>query len=167
MEMRAQITVHVPADQAWTLVGERFGQIATWASPITASVLDGSPGEGAVRTCHVRGFGPVPPGIIRERLLSYDPETRSLSYEADGLPWFVTRAVSRWSVHPVDGGTCTVGVHATLTLNLLLRPFGPAMRRRMMIDSAAVLDDLAHRLQTGSPHPRKIAGAGNSAPTVL
>ena len=40
VEMRAQITVAVPAGQAWALIGEQFGQIADWASPITASVLD-------------------------------------------------------------------------------------------------------------------------------
>ena len=99
--------------------------------------------------------------------LSYDPQARALSYEADGLPRFVTRAVSHWSVHAVDGGGCTIHVYATLNLNPLLRPFGPAIRWRMRIDSAAVLGELAHRLQTGTPHPRKIAAAADNATTVL
>src|SRR5262249_46267680 len=98
--------VQVPEGEAWALVGEQFGRIATWASPITASFLDRQPGKGEVRTCHVGRFGPVPPRVIRERLLSYDPDTRSFSYEADGLPWYVTRAVKRWSVRPAIGGGC-------------------------------------------------------------
>jgi len=72
MEMRAEVTVQVPASEAWALVGEQFGRIDTWASPIMASFLDRPPRQGAVRTCHVRGFGPLPLGVIRERLLSYD-----------------------------------------------------------------------------------------------
>ena len=92
MEIQAEITVQVPADQAWALVGAQLRQIAAWASPITGSSLDGPPLTGAVRICHIRGFGPVPPGVIRERLLSYDPAARSWSDQADRLPWYITRA---------------------------------------------------------------------------
>jgi len=167
MEVQAEITVQVPADQAWALVGTQFGQVAAWASPITASSLDGPPQSGAVRVCHIRGFGPVPPGVIRERLLSYDPAARSLSYQADGLPWYITCAVSRWQVRPADGGASAVSIRATMTLQPLLRPFSPAVRWRMRRDSAAVLDELAHRLRTGLPHPRKVAAASNGSSTVL
>jgi hypothetical protein len=166
VEMRAQITVAVPAGQAWALVGEQFGQIADWASPITESVLDRPVGEGAVRTCHVRGFGPVRPGVIRERLLSYDPDTRSLSYEAQGLPRYMNRAVNRWSVRSADEGTCAISVHATVSTHPLLRPLGPALRWRLRRSSAGVLDELVHRLQTGSPHPRKIAATTDAASTL-
>jgi hypothetical protein len=166
MELRAEVTVQVPEGEAWALVGGQFGRIATWASPITASFLDRSPGQGAVRTCHVRRFGPVPARVIRERLLNFDPDTRSLSYEADGLPWYVTHAVNRWSVRPAIGGACIIGVHATVTMHALLRPFGPAVWWWLRRSSADVLDELIHRLQTGSPHPRKVAIAPEAASTL-
>src|SRR5262249_4377550 len=40
--------VQVPEGEAWALVGERLGRIATWASQITASFLDRPPGRGAL-----------------------------------------------------------------------------------------------------------------------
>src|SRR6266567_7829575 len=37
------------------------------------------------------------PGVIRERLLSYDPAARSWSDQADRLPWYITRGRCRQS----------------------------------------------------------------------
>ncbi len=100
MEMRSELVISAPAEDAWVVVGERFGEIGEWASAITESVMDGQPDVGQVRTCRVAGFGPLAPGVIRERLAGFDPEARSLSYEAaEGMPGFIVRAVSRWSVH--------------------------------------------------------------------
>jgi hypothetical protein len=105
MKMRAEVMVQVPAGQAWALVGEAFGEIAAWAAPISASSLDTPAAPGSVRTCRIRGFGPVAPGVVRERLTRFDPAQRSLSYEAvDGLAWFIIRAVNRCSVHVHDPG---------------------------------------------------------------
>ncbi len=158
MEMRAELVVGKPAEDAWAVVGERFGEIGEWASAIAKSSMDGQPGAGQVRTCHVAGFGPVAPGVIRERLVSFDPEARSLSYEAaEGLPGFIARAVNRWSVHPGPGRSCTVRIHATLTLRPTARPLGPVLRWRMRADTRRALAELRHRVETGRPHSVKTA----------
>ena len=159
MQMRAEIMVGVPADQAWALVGERFGDIGTWAAPITRSSLDAATGPGAVRTCHVRGFGPAPAGVVHERLITFDAAGRSLSYEADGLPRFIAGAVNRWSVTAQGEGACTVRAHATLTLRGPMRLLGWLVRSRLRASATAVLDELRHYLETGTPHPRKLAAA--------
>jgi hypothetical protein len=120
--------------------------------------MDGPPAAGQVRTCHVAGFGPVPPGVIGERLLHFYPQARSLSYEAvSGMPGFIRRAVSRWSVHEGPGGASTVRIRATVTLRPPARPLGPALRWRMRADSRRVLAELRHRVETGRPHPAKAA----------
>jgi hypothetical protein len=85
MEIRAELVINAPAEDAWVVVGERFGQISEWASAITQSVIDGPPAAGRVRTCQVAGFGPIPAGVITERLVRFDPDARSLSYEL-GVP---------------------------------------------------------------------------------
>ena len=92
MRMRAELVVNATAGDAWVVVGERFGEIGEWASAITESVMDGPPAVGHVRTCRVAGFGPIAAGVIKERLTQFDPEAKSLSYEAAGLPWFITRS---------------------------------------------------------------------------
>ncbi len=161
MEMRAELVISAPAEDAWAVVGERFGEIGEWASAITKSVMDGQPGAGQVRTCHVAGFGPVAPGVIKEWLTDFDPEARSLSYEAaEGMPRFIARAVSRWSVHAGPGRSCTVRIDATLTLRPAARPLGPVLRWRMRADTRRALAELRHRIETGRPHPAKAAALG-------
>src|SRR5260370_16990800 len=61
MEMRAELVISAPAEDAWAVVGERFGEIGEWASAITKSVMDGQPAAGQVRTCPFAGLGPLPP----------------------------------------------------------------------------------------------------------
>ena len=158
MELRAELIINASAEDAWLVVGERFGQIGEWASAITESTMDGQPGPGRVRTCRVAGFGPIRPGVIKERLVHTDPEARSLSYEAaEGMPGFIVRAVSHWAVHPGPAGACAVRVHATVTLRPAARPLAPILRWRMRADTRRVLAELRHRIETGQPHPAKAA----------
>jgi len=56
MEMRAELVINAPAEDAWAVVGERFGEAGQWASAITESVMDGPSAAGQVRTCQVAGF---------------------------------------------------------------------------------------------------------------
>ena len=158
--MRETVTVGVPADQAWALVGRAFGDIGTWATPIVTSTMNAPPAPRSVRTCHIRGFGPVAPGVIKEQLTRFDPAERSLSYEwIEGRPSFIVRAINRWSIHSTDPGTCTIRVQATLTLHPIMRPLGPLLHWWMRRDARKVLDELTYRLETGTPHPRKLATA--------
>ena len=158
MELRAERVISASAEDAWVVVGEHFGQIGEWASAITESFMDGRPGAGQIRTCHIAGFGPIAPGVIKERLVDFDPEARSLSYEAaEGMPGFIVCAVSRWSVYEGPGTACTVRIHATLTLRPVARLLGPLLRWRMRADTRRVLAEFRHRVETGHPHPVKLA----------
>jgi hypothetical protein len=152
MEMRAELVINAPAQDAWIVIGERFGEIAEWAPAITESVMDGPPAAGRVRTCQVAGFGPIAAGVIKERLTQFDPQARSLSYEAAaGMPRFIAGAVSRWSVHTGPGSACTVRIHATLALRRVARPLSPALRGRMRADTRRALAELKHRVEVGHP----------------
>jgi hypothetical protein len=158
MEMRAEVVISAPAEDAWVVVGERFGDISEWASAITGSVMDGSPAAGRMRTCQVAGFGPIAAGVIKERLIEFDPGARSLSYEAAaGMPWFIVGAVSRWSVHPGPGSACTVRIHAALALRLAARPLSPALRWQMRADTRQVLAELRHQIEAHHRGPASLA----------
>src|SRR3954466_5103959 len=99
MEIRVAVSVRVPAERAWALVGESFADIGTWAAPIVSSTMDVPAAPGSVRTCHIRGFGPVAPGVVKERLTRFDRAGRSLAYEwVEGRPSFIVHALNRWSV---------------------------------------------------------------------
>jgi hypothetical protein len=160
MDMHGEIFIQAPARAAWAVLGERFGRIAEWAAPITASSLVGAPGAGAVRTCHIAGFGPVKPGVIRERLVTFDARAMSFTYEAvSGMPAFVASAVNRWSVHHRGDTACVVSTHATIELRGAARLLGWLMRSRLQRDGALVLEELRHMVEQGQAHPRKVAAA--------
>jgi hypothetical protein len=150
----------------WAALGERFMHVGKWAAPITSScpLSEEHPGVGVVRACHIEGFGPVKPGTIHERLTSFDRERMTFEYEAlEGMPSFITRAVNRWSVHPLDDRRSQVRIHATLTLK------GPAvllsclLKWQMQWGGARVAEELKYFVEHGKPHPRKLAARGASA----
>jgi hypothetical protein len=160
MDMHREILIQVPAHAAWDVIGERFGEIAEWAAPITASSLAGAPGVGAVRTCHIAGFGPVKPGVIRERLVAFDAQAMSFAYEAvSGMPAFIANAVNRWLVHHRSDTACVVSTHATIELRGAARLIGWLLRFQMERGGAQVLEELRHMVEHGRAHPRKIATA--------
>jgi hypothetical protein len=114
--------------------------------------MDGPPAAGRVRTCQVAGFGPLRAAVIKERLIEFEPEARSLSYQAAaGMPWFIVGALSRWSVHAGPGSASTVRVHASLALHRAARPLTPVLRWRMRADTRRALAELRYRVETGRP----------------
>ncbi len=168
MELEVEVAIDAPAATAWAVIGEQFGRIGEWATPITSSRLDREPGIGAVRDCHIARFGPVKPGVVRERLILFDPAAMSFAYEAvDGMPKFVARAINRWSVEPLDSHRCVVRMRATLELRGWARLFGFLLGPRMQRDGARVLEELRYQAEHGIPHPRKRrAMARRNAATV-
>lgn len=166
MDLRNEITINAPAAAVWAALGERFMHVGEWAAPISSScpVGEATPGVGVVRACHIDGFGPVKPGTIQERLTSFDRDRMSFEYEAlEGMPSFITRAVNRWSVHPLDGERSLVRIHATLTLK------GPAvllsclLRWQMQAGGARVAEELKYFVEHGKPHRRKLAASSATA----
>ena len=43
MRIRAELAVSAPAQDAWAVAGERFGEIGGWAPAVTRSGMDGRP----------------------------------------------------------------------------------------------------------------------------
>jgi hypothetical protein len=122
MELRAQVAIGSPAHTAWAVLGEHFGQIGEWASPITSSCVEGEPAVGAIRTCQIAGFGPFKAGTIKERLVKFRSRgdvagLRELRRDAELRP----ERDQPWPVHPETEATCLVRIHATLELRGPLR----------------------------------------------
>ena len=167
--MRAAVTVDATPDQVWEVVGERFGDVAQWATPILTSRLvsespqaggavgqvpEQVPAEGVARVCGIGGFGPFPAGEITERLTVFDRSVRRLEYRAvRGMPPMLRSAVNRWSVHPVPGAhdRCVVRVHATLRLRWWAAPFGPVMAWQLHRGARGVLQELRRWVEGGRP----------------
>ena len=154
-----ELVVAAPADAVWQVLGPGFVRIGEWATAIPASSalpavtgLVDAPVAG--RVC-ATGLRMVPE--VTETLIAYDEANRSLTYEASGMPAFVTTARNTWTVLPISGQRCLVrldaqfdtrGVIGALARWLLLYQVGRTSRH--------LADDLRHYVEHGVPSPRKL-----------
>jgi len=158
MKITAEVVIEAPASAAWSVLGDCWAHIGRWAAPITSSSVDGELLAGTVRTCHTARFGPVAPGVIKERLLEFDPAGRCFTYESiDGMPGFIKRAVNHWSILPLDDGRCVVRSEATVELRGPMVLLSFVLARSFKANGARVFEELRHRVEHGVPHPRKVA----------
>lgn len=159
MQVQMDIEINAPADEAWKVLGEGFGEIAEWDSGLKASSLVGGLKTGGIRTCESStGFGPFKAGIVQERLVTYDPSSMIFAYEGiSGLPGFVGHAGNRWSIHNVDLQHCIVRFVATIEFRGILKTLGPLigplMKLLMKADLKRFVKELRYRVEIGRPHP--------------
>ncbi|KAG9449132.1 hypothetical protein H6P81_009097 [Aristolochia fimbriata] len=100
----------VSADQVWSQV-EDFGNVHKWLPTIdSTSLVEGEPGKlGCVRRCS----GPPAPGsdvptFTNEKLVEFDPATRTLSYRVLENNIGFGDFVATWKVVPDSDGGCSI-----------------------------------------------------------
>jgi len=171
-DLSTHLIVDAPADAVWDVVGPRFAQIGDWATAIPASAAIATPTAGSAaaatrlpvvptavgapvagRVC-TTGLRLVPQ--VTETLVAYDDANRTLTYEASGMPAFVTTARNTWTVTPLDQQRTRVSVHARFdTRGLLGRLARWAILAQVGRTSRHLADDLRHYVETGTPSARK------------
>ena len=159
--------IAVPADAVWDLVGRRFGRIGDWATAIPTSTPIGhtfdqtassavseivdAPDAG--RVCQT-GIRLMPQ--VTETIVAYDDATRTLTYQASGLPGFVTTARNTWTVTPLGQRRTRVSLQAQFDTRGLLGALACwAILLQVARTSRHLAEDLAHYLEHGTPSPRK------------
>jgi len=151
------------------VIGPGFARIGEWASVIPASAPVPAP---AVTPGPAAGLpaaaaqAPVPGRVcttgsrllpqVTELLVAYDPAGRTLSYQASGMPAFVTLARNTWTVIPDGERACLVSLDAQFEARgvpgLLARWVIALQSRR---NARLLQADLRHYLSHGTPSPRK------------
>ena len=153
MEIHTEFEIAASSAEVWETAAEGFGEIGQWASALASTHREGELGVGCVRVCESQAGWPFKAGVVRERLVSFEPELRRFSYEAfEGLPSFMPRAVNRWTLIDLGPDRCLVRTHATVEtrgaaslLSPLVRAMVGRMGRRFMADLEAHL----HRRRAG------------------
>lgn len=163
-EFSVDLLVAAPADAVWKVIGPGFTRIGEWSTGVVASTAvargavdtrapDVGVAPAAGRVCET-GLRLVPQ--VTETFVAYDDAARTLTYEAGGMPWFVTLARSTWSVTPMDTTRCRVSLRARFDtrgpLGLLGRWVILGQARRA---ARHLAEDLRHVAETGTPSPRK------------
>ncbi|MEO0588681.1 MAG: SRPBCC family protein [Planctomycetota bacterium] len=166
MKILRDITIDASPDRVWEVLGPGYADIGRWMSAVSHS----SPVIGqqaapnaplAGRTCET-DLGP-----FKESILEYDEEKRVLAYDAQGdsMPFFVTYLANRWSVTGY-GNTAYVNSQVTVKVKF---PFGvmlPMMRLKLGPVLTHAVEELKHYVETGEPHPRKVAAMNQAKPSL-
>lgn len=161
--------VAAPAEQVWEVIGRRFDRIGDWATAIPASTpipgarlaasttVANPPSLPAVVDAPVAGrvcqTGIRLVGEITETLTAYDDTNRTLTYQATGMPAFVTLARNTWSVIAIDARTCRVSLRARFETRSRLGRWIILAQTRCA--GRHLAGDLRHYVETGTPSPRK------------
>ncbi len=129
MKIETTLDIDAPASAVWHVLGEQFGDVAEWADSIQKSSLDRPLGKGAVRTCDLKAFGPVPAGQITEELTRFDRDSRSLTFVVrSGVPRFMRFVENAWTLEVLDERRSTVKSRATFHLAWWVLPLSPLFR---------------------------------------
>jgi hypothetical protein len=163
-QLTTHLTIDAPADQVWQVIGPGFARIGDWATTIPASAAIPVPARAAAgpvaadapvtgRTCST-GTRLVP--HITETLTHYDQPSRTLTYQADGLPAFITATRSTWTVTPAGEATCQVTVTGHFQTHGVLGVLGCwAILAQARLAARHLQADLRHYVKHGTPSPRK------------
>ncbi|HET9970550.1 MAG TPA: SRPBCC family protein [Streptosporangiaceae bacterium] len=163
-QLTTHLAIDAPAGVVWQVIGPGFARIGDWATSIPASAATPVPAPAAAspavargpvtgRTCST-GIRLVP--RITETLTGYDEQGRTLSYQAAGLPGFITAARSTWTVTPAGEAACRVTVTGHFQTRGVLGLLGCwAILAHARLTARHLQADLRHYVKHGMPSPRK------------
>jgi len=151
-EVNREITINVPADQLWEMVGPGFIEVYKWSSSVDhaegsgAGKFDGAVCDKRYCDVNVKGFSQ-----ISERLIKYEEGNMNLAYQViDGMPGFITKAVNDWTVVPIDANTSKLVMKAQFEskgfMGFMTRGM---MKKKMGKTLTTVLNDAKVYAETG------------------
>lgn len=157
MQIHTAINVSAPAEKAWEVIGEKFGDFGEWTTALESSSLRGELGVGATRVCRTNGVGLFPPMVAEERLITFDPEQKSYTYVVTkGLPAMFKRAQNAWSIETIDKTNCIVHSHVNIEMKTWIRPFSWIFGMAIKRDMKKFFSEMSYFIETGKIHPRKM-----------
>ena len=93
---------------------------------------------------------------ISETLTSYDEHSRTLTYQAAGLPAFITTARSTWTVTPAGEAACRITVTGHFQTRGVLGLLACwAILAQARLAARHLQADLRYYVKRGIPSPRK------------
>ncbi len=158
LNVAQSIEIDVDVDELWHRTAEDYGGIHQWVSVVSDVISDPNApdqGLGQVRTC-VSPFGNT-----RETVVAYDEDRRVFAYAIEGMPPIVTDPVNTWTI--TDLGSNRSAVEMRMSGGLVPGADAAAQQElesqlEQLLGMAA--EELKHYVETGEPHPRKLAAAG-------
>lgn len=154
MDLHIETTVNAPAGAVWSILGQRFADIASWSSTVRSSralSLEDVPSGWTIAN-----DAPVPgretttgAGTLRESLIEYSDSERVLTFRGDGLPRVFSLATDRQAVVEINANRSRVTFDIHVEGGLFFAVLAPLLKRRMARTFGIVQDDLRILAETG------------------
>ncbi|NRA88081.1 MAG: SRPBCC family protein [Rhizobiales bacterium] len=152
MKKTKTILLDLSAEQAWDVVGNRFGDVGLWAASLTSSHLNGELNIGTSRVCINKQQE------IVEKITMFNPDKMELAYEiTSALPAFIKTAKNHWSIKPLAANRTAVTTVVTSDLAWWAFFLTPLMSFAIGNILTKALVELKYWAETGEQHPRKKA----------
>lgn len=155
LTIQESVTIKASINDVWAATAEDFGGVETWAASVSGVTLTPAPdGEvlGTLRQCV------TPFGDTRESMLVFDEASRTFAYDVVGLPAPMTRTVNTWTLREEAPGTTTVTLNLVAELEADADPqIVAGLRGQLAGLLAQIGEELAHWVEKGEPHPRKVS----------
>ena len=131
MKIRTSLEIEAPASAVWHVLGEQFGEMS-WFSAVVKTSIDRLVEAGAVRTCDIKGTGPVKAGQVVEELTHFDRDSRSLTFVIrSGVPGFMRLVENAWTVEELGDGGCKASSVVTIKLAWYALPMAPLIKMQL------------------------------------
>lgn len=126
MNIHTATDINASAEDAWALLGEGFGSWADWSPGIDSSTLEGPLAQGVIRVNVTPSLG-----TVRQELVRFDRDSRSLAYEMRTLPPMFTRLRNDWTIEPTGPSSCRLVGDALFVLSEKAAPMRPQLEGKM------------------------------------
>ena len=157
MEIKREITIKSGVDNAWDVLGNQFGEMDKWATFVQKSEVSGYselPGLSySIRSLETAN------GPTKQRIISFNPENHSLSYEGiQGVPFFLNNPIAIWALTQVDDSNVKLELSFSAeTKGIVGAILGPIVKMKFGKIGDELLDDFKQYVETGKPSSRKMA----------
>ncbi|MFT5196918.1 MAG: hypothetical protein ACI9EW_004087 [Cellvibrionaceae bacterium] len=129
MKIKTTLEINAPAPAVWEVLGENFADVSEWADSITKSSINGPLGNGVVRTCDLKGFGPVADGQVKEKMTHFDRESHTMTYIiVSGVPNLMKSIENAWRIEALGDSQCLVTSQAVFNFKWWALPLSLPMR---------------------------------------
>ncbi|NOX31134.1 MAG: SRPBCC family protein [Actinobacteria bacterium] len=171
MEFTRKITVNAPAEQVWAVFAHGFDDAHKWMASVPNSYgkENGTRFDGASSAGRVCQLQPDPSGLkASEQFLAYDESAKRCTVRIDFVDTprvFPVRynTVEFSVVDDAEGGSITTWGFSS-KIKPWAFPMWPVIRLGAARFVTQIGEELAHYVETGSPHPRKVAASDGAEP---
>lgn len=163
MEFTRTIEINNDIEGVWQVLGKDFAHPHKWASTVYHSEGHGKPV--ASISCNER-FCDTAMGQLKEKLVYFSDAEHSLSITiVEGLPKPIKKGGSTWTLKPLTDGRTLLQLEIGFEFKGWAKWMQPLMSKKLGRMASDLTGDLAHYVEKGKPHPRKINNdAAHQAP---